>query len=351
MRKTTAVLFILFFLLPAGDLLARQREWWQLGYRPSAPLLTGYSASSPNEKPIRYSIRLTVYLEVRRNPRGEKVQVWLPLPADDHYQTVYLYRLKPAPDRIIESRYGYRIAYYDFGYQPPRAVMALEYAAEATVGLVRWKIDPERVGPLVLTPPQIRRDYLIDGPMYQIHHPAIAQAAREAVGDAVNPFWMAARIMHYVRSRLHYKLDARKWDAPTVLRMGEGSCSEYSYLMIAMARHLGLPARYIAGSRVKKVNNVSREFDDSTFHKVVEFYLPNVGWVPAESTGGLRHRKRTGGDLIGFVRRRMLFFMRETEPGLAPQNPRRNILTHVPFDTGSRLKISRRATLRWIRLD
>jgi hypothetical protein len=67
-----------------------------------------------------------------------------------------------------------------------------------------------------------------------------------------------------------------------VLQRGTGSCSEYTFVYIAMCRAAGLPARY-AGAIV--VRNDDASYDD-VFHRWVEVFLPGYGWVPVDPSRG-----------------------------------------------------------------
>jgi hypothetical protein len=81
---------------------------------------------------------------------------------------------------------------------------------------------------------------------------------------------------------MEYEL-AGGWNvAPAVLERGNGSCSEYSFVYIAMCRAAGLPARY-AGSIV--IRNDDASYDD-VFHRWVEIYLPDYGWLPVDPSRG-----------------------------------------------------------------
>jgi hypothetical protein len=46
----------------------------------------------------------------------------------------------------------------------------------------------------------------------------------------------------------------------------------------------------------------------------------------------------------------MLFFVHEPEPDLAALDPRRNIMTQVPFGVNSELVVGRSETITWRRL-
>ena len=351
--KTKASLTLILLLLSAAWASASSKEWWELGYRPNDRVAATADLPYAIEanRPRRYMVNITTYLQIQQNPGNENVRMYMPLPADDAYQTVFLFRLSPEPQRILESRYGYRIAAYDFGPLVRGAMVTLNFDAEVLVGKLTQPINPNLVGTFEQIPEQIRQDYLIDGPLYRINDPEIQGAVREAVGGETNPYNVMAGIVRYVRRHLHYVMDNKKVDSVTTLRAGSGSCTEYSFLMIAMARAAGLPARYISGSVVKKGLFTHKSYDRA-HHKIVEVYLPNIGWVPVESTGGDNNKVVAAPEMsIGAPSARMLFFIHEPEPGLAPLDPRMNILTHIPYNSGSKVKITRSETVQWTQLE
>ena len=81
---------------------------------------------------------------------------------------------------------------------------------------------------------------------------------------------------------MEYEL-AGGWNiAPTVIERGTGSCSEYTFVFIAMCRAAGIPARYV-GAIVVRGDDAST---DEYFHRWPEVYLPGHGWVPFDAQGG-----------------------------------------------------------------
>lgn len=348
MKRIGLLAIALTVALAATSAQAASHDFWKLGYRPVDP----FASASPLERTIdraqRFLVKVRGRFVVRANPNQEPVRLYLPLPPDDAYQQVYVSRLRPAPARVLTSRYGFSIAEFDFGPLPAGRQLTIKYDAAVSVGKIRWRIDPSQVGTLDEIPARIRADYLSDGPFYGLGDPLIARAAAEAVGDERHPFRMMMGILRYVRRNVVYVLDGRKVDAATTLQFGHGSCTEQTFLMIAMARRLGLPARYMAGSFVK-TSPFTRDHYDRVNHKIVEIYLPRVGWVPVESTGARRRAQYNPGELIGESGHRMLFFVHEPEPGLAPLDPRRNIITQRPYGIGSRLKVDRDEVTSWTR--
>jgi transglutaminase-like putative cysteine protease len=153
---------------------------------------------------------------------------------------------------------------------------------EAEIFQTRWFVFPEDVGMLKEAPRELRDLYLGDEDKYRITDPVIVKAAREAVGEEQNAYWVARKIFDYVIGHMEYQLLGGWNVAPTVLARGNGSCSEYAFVYIALARAAGLPARY-AGSVAVRGDDAST---DDVFHRWVEVYLPHVGWMPIDPSGG-----------------------------------------------------------------
>ena len=66
----------------------------------------------------------------------------------------------------------------------------------------------------------------------------------------------------------------------------KGVCQDYSNIMIALARHLRVPCRYVSGYLFHRVEYNDRSAQDAT-HAWVEALLPGLGWVGFDPTNNL----------------------------------------------------------------
>jgi transglutaminase-like putative cysteine protease len=161
----------------------------------------------------------------------------------------------------------------------------------------RYFVFPENVGKLEDIPKDLRRQYLVDDNKFKLDNPVIRDAVKQAVGDETNPYWIARKIYNYVIEHIDYEL-AGGWNvAQAVLERGNGSCSEYSFVYIAMCRAAGVPARY-AGSLVIRGDDAS--YDD-VFHRWVEVYLPEYGWIPVDPSRGDSPWPSARADSFGYL--------------------------------------------------
>jgi hypothetical protein len=208
----------------------------------------------------------------------------------------------PRPADFLTDKWGQKVAHYKFQDVGATEFVTVGMKVKAKLFNVRYFIFPEKVGALKDIPKEITAKFLADDTKYSINDPVIQQGTRQAVGDETNPYWIARKIFNYVIDHMEYEL-AGGWNiAPTILRRGTGSCSEYTFVYIAMCRAAGLPARYV-GSVVIRGDDAS---DDDVFHRWVEVYLPNYGWIPVDPSGGDSPEPAAQAAAIGNLRNRFL---------------------------------------------
>ena len=180
------------------------------------------------------------------------------------------------------DNYGQKTAHFHYNNIPSgeKRESVVEY------NFTTWDVDyfiyPDKVGPSGDIPQDIKDTYLADNAKYRITDPVIQQAVKEAVETEQNVYWKMRKIFNYLIDHMYYERVGGWNTAPTVLARGNGSCSEYSFVFISMCRAAGIPARYV-GAVARRGDD--RSIDD-VFHRWVEVYLPNYGWIPVDPSGG-----------------------------------------------------------------
>ncbi len=206
------------------------------------------------------------------------------------------------PSGFITDKWGLKTANFSYKDVEPGTSVTSEYIVTFDSYDVRYFLYPEEIGSMGEVPQDIKDKYLSDNDKYQINHPVIQNTVKRVVGDETNPYWIVRKLHHHLIDNLKYIMDGA-WDmAPTVLSQGHGSCSEYTFVFIAMCRAAGLPARYVGATWIKK----DEASMDDVYHRWVEVYLPNFGWVPTDPTHGDRVSPRDQAYPIGLVRKEAL---------------------------------------------
>ena len=260
------------------------------------------------EKYIRFNERdaIITYTHQTTNfgPGSVKtVDVNLAIPVNrDNQEIIGDIEFIPEPTDIVTDKWGQQTAHYHYNDIMAGGIREAVMITEAKIYNVRYFIFPDEVGTLDEIPSDITAIYLEDNEKYQIHHPVIREAVDFVVGNETNAYWVARNIFNYLIDNMYYEMVGGWNTAPTVLERGNGSCSEYSFVYISMCRAAGLPARYV-GAVVVRGDDVSM---DDVFHRWVEIYLPNYGWVPIDPSGGDQGSPRNQARYIGNLANRFL---------------------------------------------
>ena len=102
----------------------------------------------------------------------------------------------------------------------------------------------------------------------------VRELARSISGDGELARMHA--LMKAVHDTVEYKPGETASDttAEQALEQKVGVCQDHAHIMIAAARHLGLPARYVSGYLLMEASD-----DQTASHAWAEVHLPGLGWV------------------------------------------------------------------------
>lgn len=122
--------------------------------------------------------------------------------------------------------------------------------------------------------------------------PALRALQKELeIERAGDPLHLLRRINTAIYHYFEYAQRATSVDSPidVALENRKGVCQDFSHVMIALARELRIPCRYISGylyHEKKDDGGGDRSAADAT-HAWVETYLPEIGWVGFDPTNNL----------------------------------------------------------------
>jgi transglutaminase-like putative cysteine protease len=155
----------------------------------------------------------------------------------------------------------------------------VEVAAEGEVetadcaGVVRGFRHPLRPGVCLRTTPRTRADA------------AIVALAREADAAGGSRLDRAHALKTLVHRRIVYRPGASEVHATaaSALADGAGVCQDHAHVMIAAARALGWPARYVAGYCLPNAEGG----DDLATHAWAELWVEGIGWIGFDAAADL----------------------------------------------------------------
>lgn len=232
----------------------------------------------------------------------KNLNTYIAIPENLNQQKIHSMRFEPQQFKEKSDKWDQKIAAFNFVDKPGESILTVKMIVESEISEIQYFIFPDKCGTLKNIPKDILIKYTADGSKYKLMDAYIQKLAKEIVGDEQNPYWIARKIFDYVRNHLEYKLEGGWNVAPVVLDRGTGSCSEYTFSFIALARAAGLPARYV-GAIVVRGDDASM---DDVFHRWPEVYLPHYGWIPIDPQGGDKELARDRARNIGRLSNRFL---------------------------------------------
>jgi transglutaminase-like putative cysteine protease len=103
-----------------------------------------------------------------------------------------------------------------------------------------------------------------------------------------DPLGLLREINAALHDAFDYAPQTTRVDSPIDDALGarKGVCQDFSHIMIALVRRLGIPCRYVSGYLFHRVETQDRSAQDAT-HAWVEALLPELGWVGFDPTNNL----------------------------------------------------------------
>ncbi|MGH8004704.1 MAG: transglutaminase-like domain-containing protein [Limisphaerales bacterium] len=243
--------------------------------------------AGPNEsRDLHLSYAFTVKI-----PSGSgKVNIWIPLPRSDGYQTLKSFKITGPLrySRYTDREYGNTILKLE-----SRGILPESLQVQLDLNVLR--LTQTGNGGKVLHPSVeseenlkrfLRPDRLvpIDGP--------IAEEARRVVKHGMSPLEKARAIYDHVVETMAYDKSGTGWgrgDALYACDARKGNCTDFHSLFVGMARASGVPARFVMGFPVPEKK---REGEILGYHCWAEFYIEGEGWIPVDASEAWKHPEK-----------------------------------------------------------
>lgn len=247
---------------------------------------SGYSpqAWKPYINPVTFLASASLPIPRGELPEVGLLKIWIPLPvqtgAQDNIRVISVMPEKyvKIPPRV-EGDIGR--AYLEIPLEQLKEDLNIRLQFIFSHYEQRFIIDPENAG-----------EYDKESDLYKKYTrsygnttitPEIREKAREIVGDEKNPYLAAKRIYDYIVENIdyslmpHYKLNVLGQPESVYVQENlHGDCGGQGIYFSALCRSLGIPARTTGGMQLcPGMENM---------HFWAEFYLPNYGWIPADSS-------------------------------------------------------------------
>jgi transglutaminase-like putative cysteine protease len=189
-------------------------------------------------------------------------------------QTISSISYSPNPSRIF-SRHGNR--YAEFVFVEPDRHTEIKISVKAE--LFRYDLMTARTKGQKTPASALELARFLKQEKYiEKDHHLIRQIADGIEGET--DIDIAKNIYEYVAENMEYTLSrGRGIGAVKALQRGEGDCTEYSDLFVAICRAKNVPARVVTGYTIRTDSKSQR-------HNWVEVYMNGYGWVPFDPASG-----------------------------------------------------------------
>lgn len=118
--------------------------------------------------------------------------------------------------------------------------------------------------------------------------PLDALAAELGVTRDLDPLTALRTLNTRLFSTLTYSPKSTRVDSPIdeALQSRRGVCQDFTHIMIALVRQLGIPCRYVSGYLFHQANDEVRSPEGAT-HAWLEAWLPDLQWIGFDPTNDL----------------------------------------------------------------
>jgi transglutaminase-like putative cysteine protease len=223
--------------------------------------------------PIQRSFQVTEQYEVPAQPAP--IEVWLPIPEDDPWQTITGLTLEGgdfrtvhdvaqgnavARTRLPPAGGTLRISFHVVRRERSAPPLTGATGRPAPDGYARW-LQPDRLVPL-------------DARVWKI--------AAEVTQGLTTPAQKAEAIYDHTLKTLRYEKKGKGWGRGSFAWACDqkyGNCTDFHAYAIGLLRAVGIPARFQIGLPVP-----AKAGAIPGYHCWMDFYLEGVGWVPVDAS-------------------------------------------------------------------
>lgn len=228
--------------------------------------------------------------QVKDVPAGSKVlRVWVPVPQDTPVQTIRELKFHGAqPTITTEKKFGNKLAYWEIANPPAnvetkysftctRKEQVTDLQATATDGKETEAIPAAFTGNDKLT--------YVDANIRKI--------AAEVTAGKTTALAKSRAIYDYVLGHMKYDKSGKGWghgDVKHACDVGEGNCTDFHALFMALARASGVPSGFEIGLYLPYERGKQEE--PGGYHCWSFFRVPGKTWVPIDASEADRFPER-----------------------------------------------------------
>jgi transglutaminase-like putative cysteine protease len=194
-------------------------------------------------------------------------RMWLPLPATDAFQKVQMKIVSaPGMHRVLQEReYGNKILFFELGPEDSEKTIDIRYQVQRIEKAAYMSKDVD-------LKKYLKADRLV--PIDDNFRTIANEIVEGKKGDLVRARLLYDHVMEFMRYMKHGS-GWGKGDAVYACNVRTGNCTDYHSYFIALARAVGIPARFAIGAAIPSARD---EGGVDGYHCWVEFHAEGKWW-------------------------------------------------------------------------
>jgi transglutaminase-like putative cysteine protease len=239
-----------------------------------------------------YSIRHLTRFRYK-HPVSESIMETRMHPRSDHSQHCLAFSLSVSPRcRVFSYRdhYGNNVQHFDIPGDHDQLVIVAESLVEQQIQIdVPAFLAPDAWDALDAMVADGDYGEMLLPSTFAVPTPALLEMARKLnVVRRDDPLMVVHELNKSMYEYFEYVPRSTRVDSPIdeAIASGKGVCQDFAHTMIALLRHIGIPARYVSGYLYRSREDHDRSTPDAS-HAWVEVLLPHLNWVGFDPTNDL----------------------------------------------------------------
>ena len=239
-----------------------------------------------------YSIRHLTRFRYK-NPVSESIMETRMHPRSDHSQHCLSFTLSVSPRcRVFSYRdqYGNNVQHFDIPGEHDQLVIVAESLVEQQAQVdVPSFLSPDAWDALDAMVADGDYGEMLLPSTFALPTPALLEmAAKLNVVRRDDPLMVVHELNRSIYEYFEYVPRSTRVDSPIdeAIASHQGVCQDFAHTMIALLRHIGIPARYVSGYLYRSREDHDRSTPDAS-HAWVEVLLPHLNWVGLDPTNDL----------------------------------------------------------------
>jgi transglutaminase-like putative cysteine protease len=239
-----------------------------------------------------YSIRHLTRFRYK-DPVSESIMETRMHPRSDHSQHCLSFSLSVSPRcRVFSYRdhYGNNVQHFDIPGDHEQLVIVAESLVEQQIQMdVPGFLAPDAWAALDAMVAEGDYGEMLLPSTFAQPTPALLELARKLnVVRRDDPLMVVHELNKSIYEYFEYVPRSTRVDSPIdeAIASHQGVCQDFAHTMIALLRHVGIPARYVSGYLYRGREDHDRSLPDAS-HAWVEALLPHLNWVGLDPTNDL----------------------------------------------------------------